>query len=75
MNDITLPSANDEAHNPVAELRELRVEHHDLNDAIDRLEASPPYDELLLKRMKKRKLHLKDRIATLERLVQPGELA
>jgi hypothetical protein len=62
------PSANDEPANPAAQLQELRIEHRDLDEAIDRLEGAPPYDELLLKR-------LKDRIAVLERLIEPDELA
>jgi hypothetical protein len=69
------PSANDEPANPAAQLQELRIEHRDLDEAIDRLEGAPPYDELLLKRLKKRKLQLKDRIAVLERLIEPDELA
>ena len=48
----------------------------DCRAAFARLEAAPPlYDELLLWRMKKRKLHLKDRIAVVERLLEPDELA
>jgi hypothetical protein len=68
-------SANDEPKNLIAQLHELRVEHRDLDEAIDRLEAAPTLDELLLRRMKKRKLHLKDRIAVVERLLEPDELA
>ena len=69
-------SANDEPENLSAKLQELRLEHRDLDEAIDRLEAvPPPYDELLLRRMKKRKLQLKDRIAVIERLLEPDDLA
>lgn len=68
-------SANDEPQNLIAQLHELRVEHRDLDEAIDRLEAEPTLDELLLRRMKKRKLHLKDRISVIERLLEPDELA
>jgi hypothetical protein len=68
-------SANDEPQNLIAQLHELRVEHRDLDEAIDRLEAAPTLDELLLRRMKKRKLHLKDRISVIERLLEPDELA
>jgi hypothetical protein len=72
---MTTP-ANDNPENLAAELQELRVEHHDLDEALARLEAAPPpYDELMLRRMKKRKLHLKDRIALLERMLEPDELA
>lgn len=57
------------------ELAELRAEHRDLDAAIGRLDAAPPDDELLIRRLKKRKLHLKDRIAALERMLEPDELA
>jgi hypothetical protein len=39
---------------------------------IDHLLISPPPDELLVRRLKKRKLLLKDRIAQLEQLLEPG---
>jgi hypothetical protein len=68
-------SANDEPQNLIPQLHELRVEHRDLDEAINRLEAEPTLDELLLRRMKKRKLHLKDRISVIERLLEPDELA
>jgi hypothetical protein len=68
-------SANDEPQNLIVQLHELRVEHRDLDEAIDRLEAAPTLDELLLRRLKKRKLHLKDRITVIERLLEPDELA
>lgn len=57
------------------ELAELRAEHRDLDAAIGRLDSAPPDDELLIRRLKKRKLHLKDRIAALERMLEPDELA
>ncbi|HEY3433569.1 MAG TPA: YdcH family protein [Rhodocyclaceae bacterium] len=56
-------------------LHELRVEHRDLDDAISRLVESPAQDELMLRRLKKRKLQLKDRIGLVERLLEPNELA
>jgi hypothetical protein len=69
-------SANDEPANLIAQLQELRQEHRDLDEAINRLEATPPpHDDLLLRRMKKRKLQIKDRIAVIERLLEPDELA
>ena len=52
-------------------LRELKVEHRDLDIAISRLIEDPLPDELLLKRMKKRKLLLKDQIALLARQRDP----
>jgi hypothetical protein len=69
-------SANDEPRNLLAQLQELRIEHRDLDEALARLDETPaPPDELLLRRMKKRKLQLKDRIAVIERLLEPDELA
>ncbi|MFX5839878.1 DUF465 domain-containing protein, partial [Acinetobacter baumannii] len=41
-------------------LAELRVEHRDLDAAIDRLAFDPAADQLTLRRLKKRKLLLKD---------------
>jgi hypothetical protein len=68
-------SANDEPQNLLAQLQELRQEHRDLDEAIARLAAAPTLDELLMRRMKKRKLHLKDRISVIERMLEPDELA
>ena len=56
-------------------LEELRAEHRDLDDAIARLFDSPTEDELLLRRMKKRKLALKDRISAIESMLRPDEPA
>jgi hypothetical protein len=56
-------------------LTELKVEHHDLDETIARLEAAPPHDELLLRRLKKRKLQLKDRLSAIERLLGPDLIA
>ncbi len=47
-------------------LRELRVSHRDLDYLIDRLQHDPMVDQLRVRRLKKRKLLLKDMIATLE---------
>ena len=58
-----------------ARLQELAIEHRDLDDAIAQLLATPPKDDLLLRRLKKRKLHLKDRITLIERLLDPADLA
>ena len=52
---------------------ELRLEHRDLDGAIERLAADIQADELALKRLKKRKLQLKDQIAWLENALIPDE--
>ncbi|MBI4984909.1 MAG: YdcH family protein [Rhodocyclales bacterium] len=56
-------------------LQELKTEHRDLDEAIARLDAAPIEDELLMRRLKKRKLQLKDRIAAIERQIEPDEYA
>lgn len=56
-------------------LEELRAEHRDLDAAIARLISAPVEDELMIRRMKKRKLALKDRISVIERLIEPDDLA
>ncbi len=62
-------------HSPARELIELRMEHADINALIDRLAHSLPLDELMLQRMKKRRLALRDRIARIERSLDPQEPA
>ena len=53
----------------------LRQEHRDLDEAIARLQADIEADELAVKRLKKRKLQLKDLIARLESDLIPDEPA
>jgi len=53
----------------------LRQEHRDLDEAIARLQADIEADELAVKRLKKRKLQLKDQIARLESDLIPDEPA
>ena len=50
---------------------ELKLEHGDLSLAIDALVKTPVHDELQLKRLKKRKLLLKDQISFLEAQLTP----
>ena len=54
-------------------LHELQVEHRDLNLVIDHLAATPlpEQDQLLIQRLKKRKLLLKDKINQLEQMLVP----
>lgn len=49
----------------------LRVEHRDLDDVITRLSCDPFVDQLQLRRLKKRKLQLKDMINVLESRIIP----
>jgi hypothetical protein len=53
------------------QLIELRIEHRDLDVVIARLVADPSSDELQLRRLKKRKLRLKDMISYLENKLIP----
>ena len=55
----------------VEKLESLRIEHRDLDDAIARMEQGPYVDQLRLRRLKKRKLQLKDFIAVLESRLIP----
>ena len=52
-------------------MMELKLEHRDLDVAIERFERDPERDELLVRRLKRRKLLLKDQIAQLERQLDP----
>jgi hypothetical protein len=49
----------------VEKLRQLRIEHRDLDDIIARLSMDILVDEVQLKRLKRRKLLLKDQIERL----------
>lgn len=57
------------------ELAELREEHRDLDVAIAALGEEPQPDTIRLQRLKKRKLALKDRIATLDDRLLPDIIA
>jgi hypothetical protein len=62
-------------HSPQRRLIELRMEHADLDDLIDRNALALPTDELTLRRLKKRRLLLRDQIARLESELDPPEPA
>ena len=64
-----------ELHSPHRRLIELRMEHADLDSLIDRAAEQNPLDDLALRRLKKRRLLLRDQIAALEALVDPREPA
>ena len=55
-----------ESFKQLERLRELRVTHRDLDYLIDKLQHDPMVDQLRIRRLKKRKLLLKDMIAALE---------
>ncbi len=54
-----------------ARVIELEIEHRDLDAAIGRLDTAAERDDLLLRRMKKRKLYLKDEILRLKMQLVP----
>jgi hypothetical protein len=58
--------ADDSIESAHERLTQLRTEHRDLDDVIARLALNPLVDQLQLRRLKKRKLLLKDLIARLE---------
>jgi hypothetical protein len=62
-------------HSPQRRLIELRMEHADLDNLIDTSTLLTPADELSLRRLKKRRLLLRDQIARLESALEPPEPA
>ena len=62
-------------HSPQRQLIELRMEHADLDSLIDRAGEQIPLDDLALRRLKKRRLLLRDQISKLEILVDPPQPA
>ena len=69
------PTLDSNLHSLSRQLIELRIEHADLDATIDRLAEALPQDELLLRRLKKRRLGLRDQIVRLENLLDPREPA
>jgi hypothetical protein len=61
--------------NAASKLVRLRLEHRDLDAAIEALRAVPSPDQLQLARLKKRKLRLKDEIAQVEDQLIPDIIA
>ncbi len=60
-----------DAFKGLEQLRELRVSHRDLDYLIDRLRDDPMVDQLRIRRLKKRKLLIKDMIMQLESKLIP----
>lgn len=58
-----------------ARITVLELEHGDLDDIIDRIAHDPVLDQLQLRRLKKRKLSLKDQITRLEARLIPDIMA
>jgi hypothetical protein len=66
---------NDNLHSPQRRLIELRMEHADLDNLIDRNIEDLTADDLMLRRLKKRRLLLRDLISRLEGELDPPEPA
>ena len=62
-------------HSLPRRLIELRIEHGDLDSLIDQATIALPADELTLRRLKKRRLLLRDQIARIEAEIDPQEPA
>jgi hypothetical protein len=66
---------DDNLHSLPRRLIELRIEHADLDDLIDRATVDAGGDELSLRRLKKRRLLLRDQISRIEAELQPPQPA
>ena len=66
---------NESLHSPQRHLIELRMAHADLDQLIDVAGMQASLDELALKRLKKRRLLLRDQISQLEAQLSPPEKA
>lgn len=67
------PGANDEAL--LLRIKQLEQEHRDLDQAISSMEERMPYEHLMIGRMKKRKLMLRDQIEALRDRLFPDIIA
>lgn len=56
-------------------LTNLRLEHRELDSQIENIEALGTADQLMIKRLKKKKLQIKDKISTLEDRLFPDIIA
>ena len=66
MSDDSEDNVNRELFRNIEKLRQLRIEHRDLDQIIARLALDIHVDEVQMRRLKKRKLLLKDQITRLE---------
>ena len=71
MHDNIREIVDHESLNTLSKLKELRVMHRDLDDLIDRLSHDITVDQIRMRRLKKRKLQIKDAIARLESEIIP----
>ena len=74
MNDDD-PSLSEEDEALHARLKELRLEHSDLEASIEALSHMPVPDQLMIARLKRKKLLLRDEIVKIEAIVLPDIIA
>lgn len=65
----------DESESLKKKLSDLKTEHRQLDDEISGLSETPPFDQLEIQRLKKRKLALKDEILRVENRLLPDIIA
>ena len=68
-------AVNTNLHSPARRMIELQIEHADLDALIDRVADETPLDELMMRRLKKRRLALRDELARLRQDMDPKEPA
>jgi len=56
-------------------LDDLKTEHRELDELIGQIIGNPPFDQLYVQRLKKRKLSLKDQITKVESVLMPDIIA
>lgn len=66
---------DDNLHSLPRQLIELRMAHADLDNLIDRAALDTGRDDLRLRRLKKRRLAVRDRMARIEAELEPGRPA
>jgi hypothetical protein len=62
-------------HSPARNLIDLKIEHADLDALVDTAVHAVPMDEVMLRRLKKKRLQLRDQISQLELSLDPREPA
>jgi hypothetical protein len=62
---------DDNLHSLPRRLIELRIEHADIDNLIDRVSVDAGADELSLRRLKKRRLRLRDQMSRIEAELDP----
>lgn len=75
VNSDDTQDTDDNLRLPHRRLIELRIEHADLDSLIDQAVIEHPTDDLAVRRLKKRRLALRDMIARLEAQLDPPEPA